>query len=87
MGWRGAGGNGAAGEGTYFFFGGLLMTLGALGEVRRNSQSVKRSSSRPNTKLSISLSLAIPSPLSFSVASVGPNFLLHCEYLLWLTIE
>ncbi|KAI9706949.1 MAG: hypothetical protein M1820_004535 [Bogoriella megaspora] len=32
MGWRGAGGNGAAGTGTYFFFGGLLMTLGAVGE-------------------------------------------------------
>ncbi|KAF2469684.1 uncharacterized protein BDR25DRAFT_228345 [Lindgomyces ingoldianus] len=32
MGWRGAGGSGAAGLGTYFFFGGLLMTLGALGE-------------------------------------------------------
>lgn len=33
MGWRGAGGNGAAGTGTYFFFGGLLMVLGAIGEV------------------------------------------------------
>ncbi|PSN68757.1 GPR1/FUN34/YaaH-class plasma membrane protein-like protein [Corynespora cassiicola Philippines] len=32
MGWRGAGGSGASGIGTYFFFGGLLMTLGALGE-------------------------------------------------------
>ncbi|KAF2188745.1 hypothetical protein K469DRAFT_86076 [Zopfia rhizophila CBS 207.26] len=32
MGWRGAGGNGAAGLGTYFFFGGLLMILGGLGE-------------------------------------------------------
>ncbi|KAH8797940.1 hypothetical protein F5884DRAFT_687550 [Xylogone sp. PMI_703] len=30
MGWRGAGGNGAAGIGSYFFFGGLLMTLGGL---------------------------------------------------------
>ncbi|KAE8442520.1 hypothetical protein EG329_003301 [Mollisiaceae sp. DMI_Dod_QoI] len=28
MGWRGSGGNGAAGTGTYFFFGGLLMLLG-----------------------------------------------------------
>jgi succinate-acetate transporter protein len=28
MGWRGAGGNGAAGIGSYFFFGGLLMLLG-----------------------------------------------------------
>jgi len=28
MGWRGAGGNGAAGTGTYYFFGGLLMTVG-----------------------------------------------------------
>lgn len=32
MGWRGAGGNGAAGTGTYYFFGGLLMMLGSLGE-------------------------------------------------------
>jgi uncharacterized protein len=32
MGWRGAGGNGAAGIATYFFFGGLLMILGAAGE-------------------------------------------------------
>ncbi|KHJ32636.1 putative gpr1 fun34 -class plasma membrane protein [Erysiphe necator] len=30
MGWRGAGGNGAAGMGSYFFFGGLLMILGGL---------------------------------------------------------
>lgn len=28
MGWRGSGGNGAAGTGTYYFFGGLLMLLG-----------------------------------------------------------
>lgn len=34
MGWRGAGGNGAAGIGTYFFFGGLLMIMGSIGEVR-----------------------------------------------------
>lgn len=33
MGWRGAGGNGAASTGVYFFFGGLLMILGSLGEV------------------------------------------------------
>ena len=32
MGWRGAGGNGAASTGVYFFFGGLLMILGGLGE-------------------------------------------------------
>ncbi|EME79659.1 uncharacterized protein MYCFIDRAFT_142753, partial [Pseudocercospora fijiensis CIRAD86] len=32
MGWRGAGGNGAASTGVYFFFGGLLMILGSLGE-------------------------------------------------------
>jgi len=34
MGWRGTGGAGvgAAGIGTYFFFGGLLMILGAVGE-------------------------------------------------------
>lgn len=32
MGWRGAGGNGAATTGVFFFFGGLLMILGGLGE-------------------------------------------------------
>ncbi|KAI4119319.1 MAG: hypothetical protein LQ345_000756 [Seirophora villosa] len=32
MGWRGAGGNGAASTGVFFFFGGLLMILGAIGE-------------------------------------------------------
>ncbi|KAK6432622.1 hypothetical protein LTR95_011203 [Oleoguttula sp. CCFEE 5521] len=32
MGWRGAGGSGAASTGAYFFFGGLLMILGAIGE-------------------------------------------------------
>jgi len=32
MGWRGAGGNGAASTGVYFFFGGLLMILGSVGE-------------------------------------------------------
>jgi len=32
MGWRGAGNNGASGTGTYFFFGGLLMILGSIGE-------------------------------------------------------
>jgi len=32
MGWRGAGGSGASDEGAYFFFGGLLMILGSLGE-------------------------------------------------------
>lgn len=30
MGWRGAGGNGAATLGSYYFFGGLLMTLGGI---------------------------------------------------------
>jgi len=33
MGWRGAGGNGAATIGTYFGFGGVLMILGSVGEV------------------------------------------------------
>jgi len=33
MGWRGAGGNGAANVGTYYAFGGILMILGSLGEV------------------------------------------------------
>ncbi|KAL8853748.1 MAG: hypothetical protein Q9221_001391 [Calogaya cf. arnoldii] len=32
MGWRGAGGNGAASTGVFFFFGGLLMILGSIGE-------------------------------------------------------
>jgi succinate-acetate transporter protein len=32
MGWRGAGGNGAASTGSFFFFGGLLMILGSIGE-------------------------------------------------------
>ncbi|MCJ1458578.1 hypothetical protein MMC28_008951 [Mycoblastus sanguinarius] len=32
MGWRGAGGNGAAETGVYFFFGGLLMIIGSIGE-------------------------------------------------------
>ncbi|KAJ9669731.1 hypothetical protein H2201_000116 [Coniosporium apollinis] len=32
MGLRGAGGNGAAGTATYFFFGGMLMILGGVGE-------------------------------------------------------
>jgi hypothetical protein len=33
MGWRGAGGVGAATIGTYFGFGGILMILGSVGEV------------------------------------------------------
>lgn len=33
MGWRGAGGNGAANVGVYVGFGGILMILGAVGEV------------------------------------------------------
>ncbi|KAH3915584.1 hypothetical protein HBI56_148140 [Parastagonospora nodorum] len=32
MGWRGAGGNGAASTGWYFFAGGMLMVLGGVGE-------------------------------------------------------
>jgi len=32
MGWRGAGGSGAAGIGSYYFMGGLLMIIGAIGE-------------------------------------------------------
>ncbi|KAF9632228.1 putative gpr1 fun34 -class plasma membrane protein [Lasiodiplodia theobromae] len=32
MGWRGSGGSGASGTATYFFFGGILMLLGAVGE-------------------------------------------------------
>nr|POE54430.1 protein alcs [Quercus suber] len=32
MGWRGAGGNGASDIGAYFFFGGLLMVIGSVGE-------------------------------------------------------
>jgi len=33
MGWRGAGGSGGATLGAYFFFGGMLMVLGGVGEV------------------------------------------------------
>jgi hypothetical protein len=33
MGWRGAGGSGAASTGWYFFAGGMLMVLGGIGEV------------------------------------------------------
>ncbi|KAK4894801.1 hypothetical protein LTR66_004467 [Elasticomyces elasticus] len=33
MGWRGAGGSGAAGTATYIYFGGMLMVLGAIGEL------------------------------------------------------
>jgi hypothetical protein len=33
MGWRGASNTGAADIGAYFFFGGLLMILGSIGEV------------------------------------------------------
>lgn len=36
MGWRGAGGNGAASTGWYFFAGGMLMVLGGVGEVRNH---------------------------------------------------
>ncbi|KAL8716200.1 MAG: hypothetical protein Q9220_000105 [cf. Caloplaca sp. 1 TL-2023] len=32
MGWRGAGGNGAASTGVFFFFGGVLMIIGSIGE-------------------------------------------------------
>ncbi|KAF6219670.1 hypothetical protein HO133_004139 [Letharia lupina] len=32
MGWRGAGGNGASDSAAYFFFGGVLMILGSIGE-------------------------------------------------------
>lgn len=33
MGWRGAGGSGAANVGVYVGFGGVLMILGSVGEV------------------------------------------------------
>ncbi|KAF2806037.1 uncharacterized protein BDZ99DRAFT_510945 [Mytilinidion resinicola] len=32
MGWRGAGGNGAASIGSYYFMGGMLMVIGSIGE-------------------------------------------------------
>jgi hypothetical protein len=32
MGWRGAGGDGAASTGSYYFMGGLLMIIGSIGE-------------------------------------------------------
>lgn len=44
MGWRGAGGLGAASTGFFFFFGGLCMILGGVGEVsilRHNSDGTK----------------------------------------------
>lgn len=37
MGWRGAGGNGAANVGVYFGFGGVLMLIGSVGEVSDDS--------------------------------------------------
>lgn len=33
MGWRGAGGDGASDIAAYFFFGGVMMILGGVGEV------------------------------------------------------
>jgi hypothetical protein len=41
MGWRGAGGNGAATIGTYFGFGGVLMILGSVGEVSTHFSTFK----------------------------------------------
>lgn len=38
MGWRGAGGNGAANVGTFFAFGGVLMLIGSVGEVSKRQQ-------------------------------------------------
>jgi hypothetical protein len=43
MGWRGAGGNGAATIGTYFGFGGVLMILGAVGEVSNHLSNLNGS--------------------------------------------
>ena len=48
MGWRGAGGNGAATIGTYFGFGGLLMILGSVGEVSIYVLTLNDSSSVSN---------------------------------------
>lgn len=42
MGWRGAGGNGAANVGTYYAFGGILMILGSIGEVSAPFYSSER---------------------------------------------
>lgn len=36
MGWRGAGGLGASNVGVYVGFGGVLMIIGSVGEVRRH---------------------------------------------------
>jgi hypothetical protein len=45
MGWRGAGGNGAASTGSYYFMGGLLMIIGAIGEwIMGNSSPLSSSS-------------------------------------------
>jgi hypothetical protein len=43
MGWRGAGGLGAASTGFFFFFGGLCMVLGGIGEVSPALQGASNS--------------------------------------------
>lgn len=40
MGWRGAGGSGASDTAVYFFFGGVLMILGAVGEVSITARAI-----------------------------------------------
>jgi hypothetical protein len=50
MGWRGAGGSGAASTGWYFFAGGMLMVLGGIGEVCVDLNSFSSISRVTNTK-------------------------------------
>lgn len=69
MGWRGAGGSGAANIGTYFGFGGVLMILGSVGEVS-NQQFIVTTGEDRLTRCSGSL--ATPSP-SLSLAPSAPS--------------
>ena len=48
MGWRGAGGNGAANIGVYLGFGGVLMILGAVGEVSSHIGEVHHPKTKQN---------------------------------------
>ena len=76
MGWRGAGGNGASDTGCYFFFGGLLMVLGAVGEVCFSPrESVSHDHSHNYTDLLSSSSSVTLSLSSSSVASVSSKII------------
>lgn len=66
MGWRGAGNNGTSNIGVYFGFGGVLMILGAVGEVSDRKIEVRWA-----TNDNVSGSSVIPSRL-WSLAASGP---------------